>query len=105
MRNLLTVAFAGALAAATVAPLAYAQSGQDTGTNRGGATTNSGTARPDATGTMDSSGAPSGAASRAAPTQGSTSGSGMSRPDAAGAGAAGAPEASSPKKATGTQNQ
>lgn len=105
MRKLLTTAVAGALAAATFVPMAHAQSGQDTGTNRGGATTNSGTARPDAAGTIDSGGAPSGASSKAAPTQGSTSGSGMSRPDAASASVSGAPKAAEPHKATSTDTK
>ena len=103
MRKILTIALSGALTAVIFAPLANAQSGYDTNTNRGGATTGSGEARPDAR-TGASGGVPSGAASKAAPTQGSVSGSGMSRPDASPAGASGAPEASPPKKATGTQN-
>jgi len=105
MRKMMTAALAGALAATTFAPLAMAQSGQDTGTNRGGATTNSGTARPDATGTMSSTGAPASESSKATSTQGSTSGSGMSRPDAAGASTSGAPMATSPSKATSTDTK
>ncbi|QZO00217.1 hypothetical protein [Chenggangzhangella methanolivorans] len=100
----MTIALSGALAAVTFAPLANAQSGYDTNTNRGGATSGSGEARPDAT-TGTTGGAPAASSMKAAPTQGSTSGSGMSRPDASSASSSGAPEASSPKKATGTQNQ
>lgn len=103
MRKIMTIALAGALASVTFAPLANAQSGYNTNTNRGGATAGSGEARPDAT-TGTSGGAPAGASMKAAPTQGSTSGSGTSRPDAASASVKGAPEAKSPKKATGTQN-
>lgn len=103
MQKIMTIALVGALASVTFAPLASAQSGYDTNTNRGGATTGSGEARPDtATAT---GGAPAGESMKAAPTQGGTSGSGTARPDASPSSAAGAPEASGPKKATGTQNQ
>ena len=104
MRRILTTALAGALAAASFAPLAYAQAGYDTNTNRGGATSGSGEARPDAT-TSKSGGAEAGASSKAAPTQGSTMGSGTARPDATSSSASGAPEASSPKKATSTDTK
>ena len=104
MTKIIAIALASALASITLAPIANAQSGQDTNTNRGGATTGSGQARPDAT-TGASGGAPAAPSMEAAPTQGSTSGSGQARPDTSSSGASGAPEASSPKKATGTQNQ
>lgn len=107
MKKLITTMFAGALAAAAMAPLAHAQSGYDTGAKKGsGTTTNSGEARPDAT-SSGTSGAETSAPTRAAPTQGTVdgSGSGMARPDASSANTSGAPDAGSPSRAAPTQNR